>query len=54
MSLKSLVVCADDATTHVLRHILETLGLTVDLCSGASDAHAKLSDTRYDSVFLYC
>jgi CheY-like chemotaxis protein len=54
MSLKSLVVCADDATTHVLRHILETLGLTVDLCSSASDAHAKLSDTRYDSVVLDC
>jgi CheY-like chemotaxis protein len=54
MSLKSLVVCADDATTHVLRHILETLGLTVDLCSGASHAHAKLSDTRYDSVVLDC
>jgi CheY-like chemotaxis protein len=54
MSLKSLVVCADDATTHVLRHILETLGLTVDLGSSASDAHAKLSDTRYDSVVLDC
>jgi len=54
MSLKSLVVCADEATTQVLRHILETLGLTVDHCSSASDAHAKLADTRYDSVVLDC
>ncbi len=45
---------ADDATTQVLRHILETLGLTVDHCSSASDAHAKLADTRYDSVVLDC
>jgi CheY-like chemotaxis protein len=54
MSLKSLVVCADDVTTQVLRHILETLGLTVDHCLGASEAHAKLTDARYDSVVLDC
>src|SRR5437870_5008630 len=54
MSLKSLVVCADDVTTQVLRHILETLGLTVDQCLGASEAHAKLADARYDSVVLDC
>ena len=54
MSLKSLVVCADDATTQVLRQILETLGLTVDHCLGVADAHARLSDSRYDSVVLDC
>lgn len=54
MSLMSLVVCADDATTQVLRHILETLGLTVHHCLNPSDAQAKLADTRYDSVVLDC
>src|SRR5215470_2697797 len=54
MSLKSLVVCADDATTKVLRQILETLGLTVDHCLSPSEARAQLADTRYDSVVLDC
>src|SRR5258705_7384204 len=54
MSLKSLVVCAEDATTVVLRRILETLGLEVDHCPTAADAQAKLAFTRYDSVVLDC
>jgi CheY-like chemotaxis protein len=54
MSLKSLVVCADDATAQTLRHILETLGLEVDHCLGPSEALAKLTETRYDSVALDC
>jgi CheY-like chemotaxis protein len=54
MSLKSLVVCAEDATTQVLRRILETLGLTVDHSAAASDAQARLAHTRYDSVILDC
>lgn len=54
MSLKSLVVCADDATIKVLRHILETLGLEVDHCLSPSDGLAKLTETRYDSVVLDC
>jgi CheY-like chemotaxis protein len=54
MSLKSLVVCAEDATTQVLRQILETLGLTVDHCLNAVDVHPKLADSRYDSVVLDC
>jgi CheY-like chemotaxis protein len=54
MALKSLVVCADVATTQVLRRILETLGLKVDHCSTASEAQPKLSDTRYDSVVIDC
>lgn len=54
MSLKSLVVCAEDATSQVLRRILETLGLEVDHCLTAADAQAKLVGTRYDSVVLDC
>ena len=54
MSLKSLVVCAEDAATQVLRHILETLGLSVDHCATVTEAHASLDHTRYDSVVLDC
>lgn len=54
MALKSLVVCADESTTHVLRGILEALGLKVEHCSGASQAKSKLADTRYDSVVIDC
>ena len=54
MSLKSLVVCAEDATTQVLRRILETLGLTVDHCLSAADARPKLAEVRYDSIVLDC
>jgi CheY-like chemotaxis protein len=54
MALKSLVVCADEATTQVLRRILETLGLKVDHCSTATKSHPKLSDTHYDSVIIDC
>jgi CheY-like chemotaxis protein len=54
MSLKSLVVCAEDATTQVLRQILETLGISVDHCATVIEAHASLDHTRYDSVVLDC
>jgi CheY-like chemotaxis protein len=54
MSLKSLVVCAEDATTQVLRQILETLGLSVDHYATITEAHAGLDHTRYDSVVLDC
>ena len=54
MALKSLVVCAEDATTQVLRGILEALGVKVELCPTAAEGCAKLADTRYDSVILDC
>src|SRR5215470_6225454 len=54
MWLKSLVVCADDGTSKVLRQIRETLGRTVDHCLSPSAAQAKLADTRYASVVLDC
>jgi CheY-like chemotaxis protein len=54
MALKSLVVCAEDATTQVLRGILEALGLTVDRCATPSQAHTKLASVRYDSVIIDC
>ena len=54
MSLKSLVVCAEDATTEILRRILETLGLLVEHYATTAEAHAGLDYTRYDSVILDC
>jgi CheY-like chemotaxis protein len=54
MALKSLVVCADEATTQVLRRILEALGLKVEHCSTPSEAQPRLADTHYDSVAIDC
>lgn len=54
MALKSLVVCTDDATTQVLRGILEALGLAVEVCAAASDVAGKLAHTRYDAVVVDC
>lgn len=54
MALKSLVVCADDATTRILRGILDGLGIKIEVCLNAAQACAKLGDARYDSVILDC
>jgi CheY-like chemotaxis protein len=54
MPLKSLVVCADEATTHILRRILEALGLKVEHCPSPSQAQSKLTENRYDSVVIDC
>lgn len=54
MSLQCLVVCGDNASTQVLGRILETLGLKVDFSPSISDAHAKLSADRYDSIVIDC
>jgi CheY-like chemotaxis protein len=54
MSLQSLVVCGDNATTQVLGRILEALGLKVELCATTAEAQAKLSADRYDSIVIDC
>jgi DNA-binding response OmpR family regulator len=54
MALKSLVVCADDATSGPLREILEAIGLSVEICAGFDDALAHIGAQRYDSVILDC
>jgi CheY-like chemotaxis protein len=54
MALTSLVVCPDESTTQVLRRILEDLGITVEHCHTASEAEAKLTQTRFDSVVIDC
>ena len=54
MALQSLVVCADEATSQVLRGILESLGVGVDLCPAAAEAQALLGKNRYDSLVIDC
>lgn len=54
MALMSLVVCAHDPTTEILRHILEQLGLSVEHCSTTSQALERLSQSRFDTVVVDC
>jgi len=54
MALKSLVVCADDATVRILREILQAIGLSVEVCSSVPETLARLATQRYDSVILDC
>jgi CheY-like chemotaxis protein len=54
MALTSLVVCSDESTAQVLRRILEDLGIAVEHCQEASEAEAKLAQTRFDSVVVDC
>lgn len=54
MALKSLVVCADDATLRTLREILEAIGLSVEISASTAEARTLLEAQRYDSVLLDC
>ena len=54
MALNSLIVCADDATSHTLREILGAIGLSIQICPDVKDAFARLGARRYDSVILDC
>ena len=54
MALKSLVVCADDATVRILREILQAIGLSVEVCSSVPETLIRLAAQRYDSVILDC
>src|ERR1700751_1273480 len=54
MALTSLVVCAHDPTTEVLRHILEQLGWTVKHCMTAAQALERLAQSRFETVVVDC
>jgi CheY-like chemotaxis protein len=54
MALKSLVVCPDEASSHVLGGILKALGLEVDHCAAIAEAPPKIVAHRYDSIVLDC
>ena len=54
MALTSLVVCADESTSRLLRHILENLGISVEHSKAGTDARARLNHKRFDSILIDC
>src|SRR6516162_6477271 len=54
MALNSLVVCADESTGQLLRHILENLGISVERSKTGTDARARLNRKRFDSILIDC
>ena len=54
MALTSLVVCAHEPTTEVLRRVLENLGWTVEHCVSPAEAQARMAQVRFDTVVVDC
>lgn len=54
MALASLVVCAHEPTTKVLRRVLEDLGLVVEHRASSAAAEECLSHVRFDIVVVDC
>ncbi len=54
MTLSSLLVCADKASVEVLRHVLEELGIQVELCAEAGRAGVRLAQEHFDLIILGC
>jgi c-di-GMP-binding flagellar brake protein YcgR len=52
MSLKSLVLCADEKIVRVLRRVLGDLEIGVELCSDADSALRKLTRERYEAIIV--
>jgi len=54
MTLKSLVLCADDKIVRVLRRTLGDLEIGVELCSDADSALRKLTRERFEAIIVDC
>lgn len=54
MILSSLLVCADEAATQVLRGVLDELGFKVELCAEEARAAVRLAQERFDLLVLDC
>ncbi len=54
MSLKSLVLCADEKIVRVLRRVLGDLDIDVDLCSSSDAALRKLTRQRFEAIVADC
>src|SRR5271165_2860237 len=52
MSLKSLVLCADEKIVRVLRRVLGDLDIAVDLCADADGALRKLTRQRFEAIIV--
>ena len=54
MVLKSLLMCADDNATEILRRILEELDIEAERCCDSASATAKLTEHRFDAIIVDC
>lgn len=54
MTLSSLLLCADEASSSVLRQVLEELKIRVEVCPDAKRAAIRIAQERYDMVILDC
>jgi c-di-GMP-binding flagellar brake protein YcgR len=52
MSLKSLVLCADEKIVRVLRRVLGDLDIGVELCADSDSALRKLTRERYEAIIV--
>lgn len=52
MTLSALLVCVDEASTHLLQHALEELGFTVESCPDFVRAGIRLAQERFDMLIL--
>src|SRR5258708_11471723 len=52
MSLKSLVLCADEKIVRVLRRVLGDLDIAVELCADSDSALRKLTRQRFEAIIV--
>ena len=54
MSLKALLLCADEKIVRVLRRTLGDLEIRVDLCADADSALRRLTRERFEAIIVDC
>ena len=54
MSLKSLVLCADEKIVRVLRRVLSDLEIGIEHCTDPDGAIHKLTRQRFEAVIIDC
>jgi DNA-binding response OmpR family regulator len=54
MSLKALMLCADEKIVRVLRRTLGDLDISVELCPDSDAALRKLTRQRYEAIVVDC
>jgi CheY-like chemotaxis protein len=54
MNLSSLLVCMDKTSAEVLKHVLEELGIRMELGSDPGRAAVRLAQERFDLIILDC
>jgi c-di-GMP-binding flagellar brake protein YcgR len=52
MSLKSLLLCADEKIVRVLRRVLGDLDIAVELCADSDSALRKLTRQRFEAIIV--